>query len=220
MLGRKLKQLISFALIAGGVFLVFRGARDLLESRWGQLIARRHFEPSLAQPQPQRAHKRVRPHLGDTVAKLVIPRLDTELYVVEGVDQADLRRGPGHMPGTAMPGDRGNCVIAAHRDLHFRVLKDIQQGDDIVLETPNGDFLYRVKTMRIVAPNNTTPIKPTPSPELHLITCYPFYYLGHAPKRFIVEAALAGPIDASVAPPSNQSASPTLLRTVLRLLSG
>jgi sortase A len=220
MLRSKLKKLVSYALTVGGVFLVFRGARDLLGSRWGQLIARRHFEPSLAHPQPQRAPRRVRPHLGDTVAKLVIPRLNTELYVVEGVDQADLRRGPGHMPGTAMPGDRGNCVIAAHRDLHFRVLKDIQQGDDVVLETDYGDFLYRVKTMRIVAPNDTAPVKSTPSPELHLITCYPFYYVGHAPKRFIVEADLAGPVDASAAPPPEPSAHPTLLRTVLRFLSG
>lgn len=200
MLRSKLKSLVSYVLIAGGIFLVFQGARDWIESHWGQSVARRQFEPSLAHIR-RRPRIPFHPRRGDTVAKLMIPRLGTELYVVEGVDQADLRRGPGHMTGTALPGDPGNCVIAAHRDLHFRVLKDIHEGDEIVLETPNGEFLYRVKNLRIVSPRNTTPLQPTSGTELHLITCYPFYFLGHAPKRFIVEADLAGTLEASSVTP-------------------
>ena len=205
MLKSKVKNLIALALIAGGVFLVFQGARDWIESRWGQFAAQHSFErfARRAPSTPQlRRRTPLRPRIGDTVAKMMIPRLDTQLYVVEGVDTVELRRGPGHMPGTAMPGDRGNCVIAAHRDLHFRVLKDIHPGDDIVLQTRAGEFLYHVKNLRIVAPTNTEPLKPTAGAVLNLITCYPFYYVGHAPKRYIVEAELAGAIDASVAPHS------------------
>ena len=169
-----------------------------LESRWGQSAAERQFEnagtPDGTPAGPDR------PRDGETVAKLMIPRLSAQLYVVEGDDTRELRRGPGHMPGTAMPGGKGNCVIAGHRDTHFRVLKDIRQGDDIVLETRNGEFLYRVKSTKIVSPKDTDPLQPTAGPVLNLITCYPFYYVGNAPKRFIVKAELAGSLDASLIP--------------------
>ena len=129
---------------------------------------------------------------GDTIAKLIIPRLDAQLYVVEGDGPRELRRGPGHLSGTALPGGDGNCVIAGHRDTHFRVLKDIRQGDDIVMQTKTGEYRYRVKSIRVVSPNYTEPLRPTQEPELNLITCYPFFYVGSAPKRFVVEARLAG----------------------------
>ena len=195
----RIKRFLSYVLIGGGAFLLFQGARDFLESRWGQSAAERQFEN--AGPPAEGAPARLdRPRDGETVAKLMIPRLDAQLYVVEGDDTRELRRGPGHMPGTVMPGGKGNCVIAGHRDTHFRVLKDIRQGDDIVIETRNGEFLYRVKSTRIVSPNDTGPLRRTAGPVLNLITCYPFYYVGNAPKRFIVEAELAGSLDASLIP--------------------
>ena len=130
------------------------------------------------------------PQLGAAVAKLIIPRLDAELYVVEGDGARELRRGPGHMAGTPMPGQDGNCIIAGHRDTHFRVLKDIRKGDVIVLETGAGQYTYRVSGTQVVSPSNTASLKPTRDAELHLITCYPFYYLGSAPQRFVVQASL------------------------------
>jgi sortase A len=184
-----------YLLIAAGALLAFQGARDLVESRLGQYDAAREFSDSAKHRVVQPAI--YRPQAGDTVAKLSIPRLNTELYVVEGTDTADLRRGPGHLTGTAMPGEAGNCVIAGHRDTHFRVLKDIRVGDDIVLQTASGQYLYRVKRTHIVSPQNTSSLQPTPNAELNLITCYPFYYVGSAPKRFVVEAQLAGAIDRS-----------------------
>jgi len=194
-------QVLSLLLLAAGAVLLFQGARVYIESKLGQSEASRQFEeiPAAKAPsgQPARFH-RLRPHDGEAFAKLSIPRLDTELYVVEGDDSADLRRGPGHLPGTAMPGDDGNCVIAAHRDTHFRVLKDIRKGDDIIVQTSRGQFLYRVARTFIVPPTNTKPLQPTSDAELKLITCYPFYYVGSAPKRFVVQAHLAG----SVAGPS------------------
>ena len=195
----RLGRLLSYLLIVGGAVLLFRGGRDLVESRLGQSGAAREFESPVPVPQQVNApsaHERI--PLGDPVAKLTIPRLDAQLYVVEGVDQTDLRSGPGHMPGTALPGGNGNCVVAGHRDTHFRVLKDIQKGDDIVLETRTGLFLYRVKHTAIVLPQNTAAIQPSTSAVLHLITCYPFYYVGNAPKRYVVEADLAAALDASL----------------------
>jgi sortase A len=194
----KLQTLLSIILVAAGVFLLLMGSREYLDSRLGQSEAARDFEqPVPNTPETRSATEPAVVHpvkLGDTVAKLSIPRLDAELYVVEGDDAKELRRGPGHLAGTAMPGANGNCVIAGHRDTHFRVLKDIREGDDIVLQTSSGQYLYRVKRMRVVMPDNTSALQPTSTPELNLITCYPFYYVGSAPKRFVVEAQLAGAV--------------------------
>jgi sortase A len=200
----RIGRLLAYLLIAGGAVLLYRGGRDLWESHAGQSRAAQELESPVPVPQDvaPSGHKRLA--LGETVARLSIPRLNAQLYVVEGVDQNDLRRGPGHMPGTALPGGKGNCVVAGHRDTHFRVLKNIQKGDEIVLETRTGLFLYRVKSTAIVTPQNTAAIQPSTGAVLHLITCYPFYYVGSAPKRFIVEAGLAAALDASL-PPSPHS---------------
>jgi sortase A len=181
-------------LIVGGGVLLFLGGREFVESRVGQSDAAREFHESKRRAPAKRPAAPLRLRPGDTMAKLIIPRLETELYVVEGDDVGDLRRGPGHLPGTALPGADGNCIIAGHRDTHFRVLKDIKAGDDIVLETSRGKYLYRVQYTRVVSPTNTSPLKPTADAVLNLITCYPFYYVGSAPKRFIVAARLAGTV--------------------------
>jgi len=89
-----------------------------------------------------------------------------------------------------MPGADGNCVIAGHRDTHFSVLKNIQDGDEIVLERDGHKYRYRVDGMQVVTPDNTASLRPTKDAVLNLITCYPFHYVGSAPKRFIVHAAL------------------------------
>jgi sortase A len=184
-----IKQILSYVLMIAGTCLVFLGAREVLESYFGQQTAAHSFVPT------QTVHAKA-PVIrkGDTVARLSIPRLNTKLYVVEGDDERELRRGPGHLPGTAMPGMRGNSVIAGHRDTHFRVLKDIRKGDDILIETANGQFLYRVDDTSVVSPSNTSSLQPTAGPVLHLITCYPFYYVGSAPKRFVVQARLSGQV--------------------------
>jgi sortase A len=183
-----MKRLLYYLLTAAGTVILFLGTRDLLESHFGQTAAARTFTPA-AHPEPRRTIR-----LGDTVAKLEIPRLNTQLYVVEGDDDRDLRRGPGHMPGTALPGATGNSVIAGHRDTHFRVLKGIHRGDDIVIDTDAGKFLYRVSKISVVRPSNIAALKASAEPVLHLITCYPFYYAGPAPERFVVEARLAARI--------------------------
>jgi sortase A len=185
----RLRTLISGVLVACGSYLLFLGAREFLESRFGQNEAERDFEISEPGTAPASSLTApTAPRRGEAIARLIIPRLDTNLYVIEGDGDKELRRGPGHLTGTALPGARGNCVIAGHRDTHFRVLKDIRRGDDIILETRSGQFLYRVQSTMVVSPKNTASLQPTPDAELNLITCYPFYYVGAAPKRFVVEA--------------------------------
>jgi sortase A len=196
----KLRTLFSILLVAVGAILLFLGARDYFGARFGQSEAAREFEQPVPDSPETRAaiepaaHHATTVAIGDTLAKLKIPRLGTELYVVEGDGARELRRGPGHLAGTALPGQSGNCIIAGHRDTHFRVLKDIQPGDDIVIQTQTGQYLYRVKRTHIVTPDDTTSLRPTTASELNLITCYPFYYVGSAPKRFVVEAQLAGSV--------------------------
>jgi sortase A len=191
------KNLLSLLLLAGGACLLYLGAREYFDSRAGQFEAAREFErPILDETRTALPGSRVRSvRRGETLAKLNIPRLDAELYVIEGDGPRELRRGPGHLEGTALPGQKGNCVIAGHRDTHFRVLKDIREGDDIVLQTESGQYLYRVRNMHIVSPENTSALRPTNTASLNLITCYPFYYVGSAPKRFVVEAQLAGAVE-------------------------
>jgi sortase A len=191
------KNLLSLLLLAGGTCLLYVGAREYFDSRAGQSEAAREFErPVLDETRAAVPASRLGAvRRGETLAKLKIPRLDAELYVIEGDGPRELRRGPGHLAGTALPGEKGNCVIAGHRDTHFRVLKDIREGDDIVLQTDSGQYLYRVRKMHIVSPENTTALRPTTTSALNLITCYPFYYVGSAPKRFVVEAQLAGAVE-------------------------
>jgi sortase A len=201
---RKWRKFLSAALVICGCFLLGRGAREIFDSYWGQRQANKQFEEAsrrfkqLPESKPAPTPP-VHPHLqlGETVAKLSIPRLGADLYVVEGTDDGDLRLGPGHMPGTALPGEKGNCVIAGHRDTHFRVLRNIRDGDEITLETPEGRFVYTVDGTQIVKPTNVSSLAPSKSGVLHLITCYPFYFLGHAPQRFIVDAKLDPELSAS-----------------------
>jgi sortase A len=182
-----MKRYLPYILIAAGTLLAYRGALDLIQSYFGQTAAARTFiEPATSRS--TFTTRSARP--GETVAELSIPRLKTRLYVFEGDDDQELQRGPGHIPGTAMPGAIGNAVIAGHRDTHFRVLKDIRKGDEIVVRTVDGEFRYQVRGTSIVAPEDTAALQPSTDTLLHLVTCYPFYWIGTAPKRFVVEASL------------------------------
>jgi sortase A len=125
------------------------------------------------------------------LAVLKIARLRLTVPVFEGTDDATLDRGAGHIEGTALPGADGNSGIAGHRDGFFRVLKDIVPGDVMELETLRTTVTYRVERTWIVAPDDVSVLDPTPSGAITLVTCYPFYFIGSAPQRFIVRARAA-----------------------------
>ncbi len=125
---------------------------------------------------------------GTFVFRLSLPRQHADFDVVEGTSDQALRMGPGHMSTSAMPGRSGNVVVAGHRDTHFRVLKDIAVGDEIRLDERDKTFVYRIVETRVVSPRDTSVLRPGPRKTLTLVTCYPFTYIGRAPKRFIVRA--------------------------------
>ena len=127
-------------------------------------------------------------HRGDLLGMVQIPRLGLAVPFVEGSDGESLDLGAGHIPHTAFPGHHGNAGIAAHRDTCFRPLQHIQQGDDIVITTPAGSYQYKVSGTEIVMPSDGHVLHRTPNRTLTLVTCYPFYYVGSAPQRFIVHA--------------------------------
>ena len=122
------------------------------------------------------------------IGRIEIPRLGLSAPVSEGTSERVLSRSVGHAPRTSFPGEPGNVGLAAHRHTHFRKLEGIARGDWIRLRTPDGEFKYEVQSILIVTPDRGDLLKPTPEKMLTLVTCYPFRYVGHAPKRFIVRA--------------------------------
>lgn len=128
------------------------------------------------------------PPEGSVVASLAIPRLGLSTVVVEGVADSDLKLAPGHIEGAAEPGESGNIGIAGHRDTFFRPLRSIHKDDVIELTTLHEDDWYRVDFTQVVKPDDVQVLSRTSGDTLTLVTCYPFYYVGSAPNRFIVRA--------------------------------
>jgi sortase A len=122
------------------------------------------------------------------IGRIDISRLGLSVVVIEGTTAHTLRRAAGHIEGTALPGEQGNVGISAHRDTLFRPLKDIHQGDIIMVTTPGGEYRYQVVSTKVVSPENTSVLDSDGSEILTLVTCYPFYFVGPAPDRFIVRA--------------------------------
>jgi sortase A len=122
------------------------------------------------------------------VGRIEIPSVHISVTVAEGTSPRVLRLAVGHMPGTALPGDTGNVVLAAHRDAFFRRLGELKSGDVIRLAVPGRQYVYSVRFADIVGPNETWVLEPSPGQSLTLVTCYPFYFVGPAPKRFVIRA--------------------------------
>jgi LPXTG-site transpeptidase (sortase) family protein len=127
---------------------------------------------------------------GALIGRVDIPRVGVSAVVREGDDSATLRHAVGHIPDTAFPGEDGNAGLAGHRDTFFRGLKDIRAGDRITMTTTNGILEYTVRDTRVVDPDDVSVLRSTGRSTLTLVTCYPFYYIGSAPRRFIVQATM------------------------------
>jgi sortase A len=127
---------------------------------------------------------------GEWVAKLDAPSVKLSATVLEGSDDGTLARAAGHIEDTALPGDSGNVGIAAHRDTIFRPIRNLRIGDPLTVSTADRVFEYRITSTLIVRPEDVYVLDPTERPTLTLVTCYPFTFIGHAPKRFIVKAQL------------------------------
>lgn len=125
---------------------------------------------------------------GTPIARLEIPRLEIDVVVAEGTSSKVLRRAVGRLERSARPGERGNIVLAGHRDTFFRPLAGIREGDLIVLDSETGPRTYEVEWVKIVEPTDVHVLRKSRYPALTLVTCYPFQYVGRAPQRFVVRA--------------------------------
>jgi sortase A len=175
--------------ITGILALVYVGF-TLVDARLYQASAKRSLENQIqvekehAQTQPKPAIKK-----GDVLGRMDIPRLGISVAVLQGTSSRTLRLGAGHIEGTPLPGETGNSGIAGHRDTFFRQLKDIRKDDEIQLQAATGLFRYHVDWAKVVEPGDTTVLEPsTTENTLTLVTCYPFYFVGPSPKRFVVRA--------------------------------
>ena len=148
---------------------------------------------ALPEESPKGEQPEAPPAMRSVIGRLDIPRLKLSVMVREGADEGTLSRAVGHIPGTALPGKIGNVGLAGHRDTFFRALRNIREDDTIELETTGGMYHYVVKSTKIVTPRDVSVLEASGGETLTLVTCYPFYYVGSAPKRFIVHAAQMTP---------------------------
>ena len=163
--------------------------------------------PPERKPAPKAQERERRPRPDQLIGRLEIPRLKIRVMVREGDNSSTLEHAVGHIPSTALPGDPGNVALAAHRDTYFRPLRFIRKNDRILLSTLDGSYEYAVQSTKIVNPTDVSVLKASSPHELTLVTCYPFYYVGAAPRRFIVHAVqIASDLRASP-PPQQQKGS-------------
>lgn len=131
-----------------------------------------------------------RPKKGEHFADLFIPRLNAKMPVIEGTHEDELARGVGHYAGSVLPGEPDNAVLSGHRDTVFRRMGELKKGDELQVTTEQGTFVYIITKMWITEPDDRTVIVSHDKPVLTLTTCYPFSYLGPAPKRYIIQSVL------------------------------
>jgi sortase A len=181
------RRVMSLALVVIGVVLL----GYVVGQYWGMYRSQKNLE---AEWQRQAATVSVpgkAPVSPDQLlTRLEIPKIQMDAIVVEGASRRELSEGPGHMNQTAQPGETGNAVITAHRDTFFRHIYELNRGDQIKVRRSGRLFTYEVTGKRIVMPEDISVIKPTNDPQLTLITCYPTYYIGPAPKRLVVFSKL------------------------------
>ena len=159
-------------------FAPLESAQDVDTSLWSVQRIREYMESLTTKTDPP-------------LAILRIPKLRLEVPVYDGTDDWTLNRGAGRIIGTARLGDLGNTGIAGHRDGFFRGLKDIGTGDTLELTTPDGTERYVVTQIQITTPDDVSVLRPTATSSLTLVTCYPFYFVGSAPQRYIVHASIS-----------------------------
>jgi sortase A len=172
-----------------GILLLGYVGFTLLETRLYQVSAKRSLENEIrAEKERPQAQSKPPVRKGDVLGRMDIPRLGMSVAVLQGTSSRVLRLGIGHIAGTPLPGEDGNIGIAGHRDTFFRGLKDIRKNDEIQLQTTSGLSRYAVDWARVVANDDQSVLAPSSESALTLVTCYPFYFVGPAPKRFVVRA--------------------------------
>ena len=180
-LGHVLRGACYFFLAFGVLALGYAGF-VFADSNAYQALEMKKFE------QPGRLSE---PHIlaeGDVIGEIQVPRLGLSVMVVQGDSPASLRHAVGHLPKSALPGEWGNVALAGHRDTYFRPVRDIHLGDEIRFKTLEHNFEYVVESIEVVAPSDIQVLEVFTGHDLTFITCFPFYYVGPAPRRFVVRA--------------------------------
>ncbi|HMD33601.1 MAG TPA: class D sortase [Vicinamibacterales bacterium] len=190
---------IERALLTAGAVLGAWCAAAMLEARFVKSLPIPHQYVDVAKSLPgdagsaHAAPAPAAPAPGTWLARMEMPSLKLTATVLEGSDDGTLSRGAGHIEDTSFPDDvsaGSNIGIAGHRDTIFRPLRNVHDGDPLTLTTSKGTYRYRVVKTIIVGPDDVYVLDPTNAPTITLVTCYPFEFIGHAPKRFIVQAEL------------------------------
>lgn len=192
-----IRRLRSLLLVIG-LACVGYYAYTLVNQQLYQSYENWSFDHRIAQP--AKVSSTPIPVEGSVIGRVSIGRLNLSAMVRQGVSEKTLSEAVGHVPSTSLPGQAGNFAIAAHRDTLFRGLKDIKMGDIVTFQSETGQYDYKVVATEIVKPTDVSVLRPdggglihAPGSLLTMITCYPFYYVGSAPRRFIVEAQLVNP---------------------------
>ena len=179
--GCSLLSCVAYAVLDATVF----------EARESLRLDQKIKQNVLASPTSQisDSHAQRIPKNGEVLGKIAVKRLGVSVIVMEGFTPKILRRGVGHVPGTALLGEIGNVALAGHRDTFFRPLEGIKLNDEIILTTAVTTTRYNVDSVHVVDVDDMEILAPATTSTLTLITCYPFYFVGSAPRRFIVHAS-------------------------------
>ena len=199
MVRRQTLRRLAITLVVAGLSLFAVAAWQLLDREHHQDLEQQQLQAALEARPPRQASAaasgalasgaRARASRREAWGRLEIARIGLSLALDEGVDARTLRHAVGHLPGSAFPGEPGNVVLAGHRDGLFRPLREVRDGDHLRLTTTDGTFDYRVTSVEVVEPERTEVIDPAPGrQQVTLVTCYPFYYVGPAPQRYVVKA--------------------------------
>ncbi len=186
------RSFIPQVLIVIGVLMIIYVA-----SQYGQMyLEQRRMAEAWEQEQETRADSLTATHAhaakDDGMVRLVIPKIDLTSFIVEGTNHKSLLLGPGHMTRTAEPGEIGNAVITGHRDTFFRHIAQLEKGDQLYVERDGKRFTYEVTGKKVVEPSDLSVTRPTDDAQVTLITCYPTYFIGPAPKRLVVFTKMVG----------------------------
>ena len=182
---------VSTVLVLAGVAIggyAFLQIREMNVSSGSQVLPELTHFPTHTSPYAIYANLKIK--TGDYLGTITIPAIDKTLPIYEGTDDAQLKMGVGHYTRSVLPGIQDNSVLAGHRDSVFSNLGKLKLGDLLTINTAAGKFTYKIFGFRIVMADDRTVIVPTKTAVLTLSTCYPFYYIGNAPKRYIVSANL------------------------------
>jgi sortase A len=183
-------------IVVGAVIMLY------VASQYGQMYLEQHRLAQAWEEEQQRLAENppsaTQAHTPDDdgMIRLVIPKIDLTSFVVEGTNRKALLVGPGHITKTAEPGQLGNAVITGHRDTFFRHIHELAKGDQLYIERGGKRYTYEITGKKIVEPSDLSVTKPTEDSQVTLVTCYPTYYIGPAPKRLVVFSKLAGETNA------------------------